>query len=177
MRLARKRRSAKSARPRTNVFSLFPVLGGEGTRARAESSRLLDRVRRRRQIPEGQPKCSRVPRSSRARAGGFAFRSGGGSNRAVKARLLAHLDLDGLEDARRVDADTNARILAFTNTLSGEQACGAVAINGLLSLARERKAKISALSLLNSGDTAGDHSRVVGYGAYAIHDDRLRRPQ
>lgn len=81
------------------------------------------------------------------------------------------------EEARRVDADTNDRILRFVNTLSGEQACGAVALNGLLTLAKERKASISPLSLMNSGDTAGDHSRVVGYAAYAIDDHRSRRPQ
>jgi hypothetical protein len=28
---------------------------------------------------------------------------------------------------------------------------------------------------MNSGDTAGDRSRVVGYGAYAIDDHRARR--
>lgn len=81
------------------------------------------------------------------------------------------------DEARRVDADTNDRILRFVNTLSGEQACGAVALNGLLTLAKERKASISPLSLMNSGDTAGDHSRVVGYAAYAIDDHRSRRPQ
>jgi len=94
--------------------------------------------------------------------------------------LLASSDLShylNYEEARRVDADTNSRILAFTNTLMGEQACGAVALNGLLALASQRNATISPLSLLNSGDTAGDHTRVVGYGAYAIHDDRTRRPQ
>jgi MEMO1 family protein len=94
--------------------------------------------------------------------------------------LLASSDLShylSYDEARRVDADTNTRILAFANTLTGEQACGAVALNGLLSLAKERKATISPLSLLNSGDTAGDRARVVGYGAYAIHDDRSLRPQ
>jgi AmmeMemoRadiSam system protein B len=96
----------------------------------------------------------------------------------VDTLLLASSDLShylSYEDARRADADTNGRILAFANTLSGEQACGAIALNGLLSLAKQRNATISPLSLLNSGDTAGDRSRVVGYGAYAIHDDRERR--
>jgi MEMO1 family protein len=94
--------------------------------------------------------------------------------------LLASSDLShylSYEEARRIDGDTNARILAFSNRLTGEQACGAVALNGLLTLAKERGASISPLSVLNSGDTAGDRSRVVGYGAYAIHDDRSRGPQ
>jgi MEMO1 family protein len=94
--------------------------------------------------------------------------------------LLASSDLShylSYEEARRIDSDTNARILAFSNRLTGDQACGAVALNGLLTLAKERGATISPLSVLNSGDTAGDRSRVVGYGAYAIHDDRSRGPQ
>ncbi len=94
--------------------------------------------------------------------------------------LLASSDMShylSYEEARRVDADTNARILRFSNTLSGEQACGAVALNGLLTLARKRGASISALSLLNSGDAAGDRSRVVGYAAYAIDDHRTSRAQ
>jgi AmmeMemoRadiSam system protein B len=94
--------------------------------------------------------------------------------------LLASSDLSHYltyEQARRVDADTHARILAFADDLRGEQACGAVALNGLLRLAKQRQAAISCLSLLNSGDTAGDRSRVVGYAAYAIYDDRPRRPQ
>lgn len=92
--------------------------------------------------------------------------------------LLASSDLSHYltyEEAQRADADTNERILNFTNSLSGEQACGAVALNGLLTLGKQRQATISALSLLNSGDTAGDHSRVVGYAAYAIDDHRSRR--
>lgn len=94
--------------------------------------------------------------------------------------LLASSDLShylDYADAQRVDADTNARILGFENTLSGEQACGAAALNGLLTLANRRRATIRALSLLNSGDTAGDRARVVGYAAYAIADDRSRTPQ
>lgn len=92
--------------------------------------------------------------------------------------VLASSDLSHYlryEDAQRVDADTNARILRFADTLAGEQACGAVALNGLLRLAKQRGAAITTLALMNSGDTAGDRSRVVGYGAYAIDDHRARR--
>jgi AmmeMemoRadiSam system protein B len=61
--------------------------------------------------------------------------------------LLASSDLShylSYEDARRVDADTNASIMQLSSTLSGEQACGAVALNGLLMLAKNRRASISA---------------------------------
>jgi AmmeMemoRadiSam system protein B len=89
--------------------------------------------------------------------------------------LLASSDLShylSYADAQRKDADTNIRILRFANDLSGEDACGAVALNGVLRFAKSRKAAIVELRRLNSGDTSGDRSRVVGYGAYAIHDDR-----
>ena len=55
-------------------------------------------------------------------------------------------------------------------TLAGEQACGAVGINGLLHLAGERQLPVVEIARCNSGDTAGDRSRVVGYGAFAVHE-------
>jgi AmmeMemoRadiSam system protein B len=94
--------------------------------------------------------------------------------------LLASSDLSHYmeyEQAQRRDAETSARILAFASDLSGDQACGAVALNGVLTFAKGRHASIAELARLNSGDTAGDRSRVVGYGAYAIHDDRPRGTQ
>jgi MEMO1 family protein len=89
--------------------------------------------------------------------------------------VLASSDLSHYltyEEAREKDAATSSDILAFANNLVGDQACGAVALNGLLTFAKRRRAQITELARLNSGDTAGDRSRVVGYGAYAIHDDR-----
>lgn len=74
------------------------------------------------------------------------------------------------EQARRIDAATSASILRRDTTLAGEQACGAVGINGLLYLAGQRDLPISEIVRCNSGDTAGDRSRVVGYGAYAVHE-------
>jgi AmmeMemoRadiSam system protein B len=35
--------------------------------------------------------------------------------------------------------------------------------------ANERDLQVHEIARLNSGDTAGDRARVVGYGAYAIH--------
>jgi MEMO1 family protein len=74
------------------------------------------------------------------------------------------------EQARQIDAATSAAILRRDATLAGEQACGAVAINGLLYLAGQRQLPVSEIARCNSGDTAGDRSRVVGYGAYAVHE-------
>jgi AmmeMemoRadiSam system protein B len=48
-------------------------------------------------------------------------------------------------------------------------ACGAYPIRGLLQTARQHGWKVRTLDLRNSGDTAGDRSRVVGYGAYGFY--------
>jgi MEMO1 family protein len=86
--------------------------------------------------------------------------------------MIASSDLShfhNYETARRIDATTCAAIVGFETGLSGEQACGAVGINGLLTLARRRGLAITELARCNSGDTAGDRSRVVGYGSFALH--------
>ena len=54
----------------------------------------------------------------------------------------------------------------------GEQACGCVGINGLMQVARERALEVRLLDLRNSGDTAAERSRVVGYGAFALYETR-----
>lgn len=48
-------------------------------------------------------------------------------------------------------------------------ACGAYPIRGLLQSARRHGWHAHRLDLRNSGDTAGDRRRVVGYGAYAFY--------
>lgn len=68
-----------------------------------------------------------------------------------------------------VDRRTADRILARQARLGDEDACGAQAINGLLRSARGAALDLDLLDLRNSGDTAGDRSRVVGYGAFALH--------
>ena len=72
--------------------------------------------------------------------------------------------------ARQLDGQTAAAILDRQTNLTGEQACGAAPINGLLTRARQLGLVVEELDRLNSGDTSGDRSRVVGYGAYALHD-------
>jgi len=71
-------------------------------------------------------------------------------------------------DARDIDAQSTARIEARETTLRGEEACGAYAVNGLLLAAKARGLHVRTLDTRNSGDTAGDRQRVVGYGAYAL---------
>lgn len=74
------------------------------------------------------------------------------------------------ESARQIDAATSASILRRETALAGEQACGAAGINGLMYLAAERSLDVTEIARCNSGDTAGDKSRVVGYGAFAVHE-------
>lgn len=74
------------------------------------------------------------------------------------------------ERAQQIDRATSTAILNRSTQLSGEQACGAVCINGLAQLARDKQMNVSEIARLNSGDTAGDRARVVGYGAFALHE-------
>ncbi len=71
-------------------------------------------------------------------------------------------------EAKAIDGQTSAQITDRSHTLVSEQACGARAINGLTLLAARHGFGIIELERCNSGDTAGDHDRVVGYGAYAV---------
>lgn len=72
--------------------------------------------------------------------------------------------------ANQVDRDTCAHILQLDAHIHPEQACGAYPMNGLLIAARRRGLVPTLLHRCNSGDTAGDRSRVVGYAAFAFHE-------
>ena len=71
--------------------------------------------------------------------------------------------------AREIDRHTAELIIQKQSQLHGEQACGCQPLNGLLKLASELSLSICPLDLRNSGDTAGDKDRVVGYGAFAVY--------
>jgi AmmeMemoRadiSam system protein B len=75
-------------------------------------------------------------------------------------------------EARQLDEQASRSILERRSDLSDEQACGARAINGLMEVARLKGLHVELLDLRNSGDTAGDRSRVVGYGSYALYEAR-----
>lgn len=74
------------------------------------------------------------------------------------------------DEARRIDGATVARILAGDEELEGEEACGAMPINGLNHALRARGLHAELLAQCNSGDTAGDRQRVVGYAAFAVRE-------
>ncbi len=77
-------------------------------------------------------------------------------------------------EALDLDRATAADVLALSPRIDHEHACGATPVNGLLLCARRRGLRARLLDLRNSGDTAGDRARVVGYGAFAFHDDERR---
>jgi AmmeMemoRadiSam system protein B/AmmeMemoRadiSam system protein A len=70
--------------------------------------------------------------------------------------------------ARAVDADTVQRVLRLDPALDHEQACGATPLAAAITLARTHGLAPTLLDLRNSGDTAGDRSRVVGYASVAF---------
>ena len=71
-------------------------------------------------------------------------------------------------DAQRRDRRTADDILHLRQLIDHDQACGATPINGLIELARRRNLEPHLIDLRNSGDTAGDKSRVVGYASFAF---------
>ncbi|MEA5118722.1 MAG: AmmeMemoRadiSam system protein B [Propionicimonas sp.] len=72
--------------------------------------------------------------------------------------------------ARRIDRTTVQQILDLDWPLTDGSACGARGINGLLVAAAERGLRPHLISMCNSGDTAGDRSRVVGNAAIAFEE-------
>lgn len=85
----------------------------------------------------------------------------------VSSDLSHYLPYDA---ARAADRTTTRRILAMADDLVPDEACGARALNGALRVARRHALKGELLDLRNSGDTAGDRRRVVGYAAMAFSD-------
>lgn len=85
----------------------------------------------------------------------------------VSSDLSHYLAYDA---ARKIDRETADEILALGGPLDSHRACGAAPINGLLEIARRRGLQPGLLDLRNSADTAGDPSRVVGYGAFSFHE-------
>lgn len=73
-------------------------------------------------------------------------------------------------DAQRRDQNTSAAILNYDyNAIGYEDACGRNPVNGALYWAQQHHHSIELMDLRNSGDTAGDKERVVGYASYHIY--------
>lgn len=85
----------------------------------------------------------------------------------VSSDLSHYLPYD---EACETDGRTADRILAGSPDISHDEACGATPVNGLLLAARRHGLTARLVDLRNSGDTAGDRRRVVGYGAFAFFE-------
>ena len=87
--------------------------------------------------------------------------------------ILVSSDLSHFHDyarAQSIDRHTTSIIEGLDyRHLDNEMACGSNAISGLLKVANGRAAKVATLKQCNSGDTAGDKQRVVGYATYAVY--------
>lgn len=92
----------------------------------------------------------------------------------VSSDLSHYLPYD---DAQALDRATARAILELSTDISHEQACGATPVTGLTYLARRRNLKPELIDLRNSGDTAGDRARVVGYGAFAFYEPVAGAPE
>lgn len=94
--------------------------------------------------------------------------NGTGTRIVISSDLSHYLDY---ATARAHDAETAERIRRLAgDALTGNDACGYRAVRGLLAVARRRGLRCRVLDLRNSGDTAGGHGRVVGYGAFAFDE-------
>jgi MEMO1 family protein len=93
---------------------------------------------------------------------------GGPETLIVVSSDLSHYHAYG--EARAIDKATADAVMQLSPRLGYEQACGALAINGLLTVARRRALKPELLDLRSSGDTAGDKVRVVGYGSFVFSE-------
>jgi AmmeMemoRadiSam system protein B len=91
-----------------------------------------------------------------------------------RSRILISTDLShylSWEDATKIDARTAKAIVALDAAAIGDdQACGSAGLRAFLELARQKRMTARQLDVRNSGDTAGDRSRVVGYGAFAFYE-------
>ena len=74
------------------------------------------------------------------------------------------------KDAQSIDRETAQAVLQLDTAIDHEHACGATPVAGLSLAARRHNLKPELLDLRNSGDTAGDKSRVVGYASFAFYE-------
>ena len=84
----------------------------------------------------------------------------------ISSDLSHYCDYD---TARSMDAATARAIEALDPPrIRHDDACGRIAVQGLLQAARRHSLTATTLDLRNSGDTAGPRDEVVGYGTWAF---------
>ncbi|MET0311792.1 MAG: AmmeMemoRadiSam system protein B [Burkholderiaceae bacterium] len=95
---------------------------------------------------------------------------GGDETLIVISTDLSHYH--AYEEANAIDAASCARVMALDASLGHEQACGATPLNAALAMAAARNLAIEQVARCNSGDTAGDRERVVGYASFALYEPK-----
>jgi AmmeMemoRadiSam system protein B len=102
----------------------------------------------------------------------LSFLWGGPETLIVVSSDLSHYHR--YETARRLDEATAATIeRGDWMSLRPDQACGCLAVAGLLIEANLRGLTAQRLALCSSGDTAGSRDSVVGYGAWMFASGAL----
>ncbi len=92
---------------------------------------------------------------------------GGPETLVVISTDLSHFH--AYDAAQKLDLSASHAIETFNvEGLSGDLACGFRPLSGLLRAAQRLDLRPTTLDVRNSGDTAGDKSRVVGYGSYSF---------
>lgn len=72
--------------------------------------------------------------------------------------------------AQNMDSTTaNAIVNLEPDNITYDNACGRIGIQAMLDIAKSKNMTVKQLDLRNSGDTAGDKNRVVGYGAFCVY--------
>ncbi|MEE9274626.1 MAG: AmmeMemoRadiSam system protein B, partial [bacterium] len=89
--------------------------------------------------------------------------------------IVVSSDLSHHHPAGRAREIDGATARAIESNRPGEVgpggACGHIAVRGLMEAAQRRGFKAQTVDLRHSGDTAGSHERVVGYGAFVFFDE------
>lgn len=75
-----------------------------------------------------------------------------------------------MDDVTKQDTQTVQSILGMEASLTPNQASGAIALNGLLSLAKQKHWQPHILGLHNSGETADNLEVITGYGAFVFFE-------
>jgi AmmeMemoRadiSam system protein B len=92
---------------------------------------------------------------------------GGSETLVVVSSDLSHYHDYGTAVA--LDQRTAAAIVGCeVDAITPQDACGAHPVRGLLELCRRAGLDVELLDLRNSGDTGGERTSVVGYGAFAL---------
>ncbi len=92
---------------------------------------------------------------------------GGNDSLTIISTDLSHFH--PYDVAEKIDASTCQKILDKSSNLTGKEACGARVLNGLMRSKHAQALDIELLACCNSGNTAGDKNRVVGYGSFILH--------